>query len=69
MVDCIFSSVHGGSALKKAVLSRLDTFLSYDSNTHVLVSLFAFSLTDEAIADKILSIAKTNTNIHFKIIS
>lgn len=69
MIKCIFSSLSGGNALKRAILNQLDQLMILTPNLKASVSIFAFSLTDEEIANKIVLIAKNNTDINFRIIA
>lgn len=69
MIECIFSSLSGGNALKRAILDQLDQLVALTPNSKASVSIFAFSLTDEEIANKILLIAKHNMDIDFRIIA
>lgn len=69
MIDCIFSSLSGGNALKRAILYKLEELMILTPNSKASVSIFAFSLTDEEIASKIVSVAKNNTEISFRIIA
>lgn len=69
MIRCIFSSINGGISLKKEILNQLDYITSIDSNSVISISIFVFSLTDEDIADKIISISKKNHNVFFRIIA
>lgn len=69
MIQCIFSSVHGGTALKKAILAKLEELEAFPSGVSASVSIFAFSLTDEEIADKLLSVAEKKRSVDFRIIA
>lgn len=69
MISCIFSSTHGGSALRKAILEELDKLLKEPSSSKICIYIFAFSLTDEEIANKLILIASGNQLVTINIIA